>query len=144
MLTFIKYLWAAPCTAVGACLGAVMMCVGAKLRLRAGIAEVAFLNSTTFGAQALHRLPIGSITFGHVVLARTEQEQARLRIHERAHVTQYEKWGILLFVLYPVSSLAQAVRGGHAYRDNHFEVQARAAEQEQAKPGLPDSRARFS
>lgn len=130
--TIVKYLWAAPCTAVGACLGAVMVCAGAKVHLQAGVAEVAFSNGAMAGARALHMLPFAGITFGHVVLAHTEHEQSRLRLHESAHVAQYERWGPLFFFLYPASSLVQALQGRHAYRDNHFEVQARAFEQKHA------------
>ncbi|HEU4480687.1 MAG TPA: hypothetical protein VFS18_02280 [Actinomycetota bacterium] len=47
--------------------------------------------------------------------------------HEAIHVAQYERWGMLLFFLYPLASLAAWLRGGHPYRDNRFE---RAARQE--------------
>lgn len=49
----------------------------------------------------------------------------QLRPHELVHVQQYERWGIGFFLAYPLSSLAQLLRGGHPYWDNHFEIQAR-------------------
>jgi len=51
---------------------------------------------------------------------------AEYRAHEHAHVRQYERWGVLFFVLYAASSLWEALCGKAAYRDNHFERQARA------------------
>jgi hypothetical protein len=43
-------------------------------------------------------------------------------------VRQYERWGVVFFLAYPLSSLWQAARGRHYYWDNWFEVQARAVE----------------
>lgn len=37
-------------------------------------------------------------------------------------------WGLLLALAYPASSAWQALRGRRAYRDNAFEVAARAYE----------------
>lgn len=58
------------------------------------------------------------------------------RAHDVRHVTQYEKWDTLFFVLYPASSLVQALRGYHVYRDNHFGMQAREAEQDHTEPAV--------
>ncbi len=89
---------------------------------------MAFVRSTDVGAKVLGRLPITAITFGHVVLAVTHAHQDRLRVHERAHVAQYETWGALFFVAYPLSSLHQALIGRRPYFDNWFEVKARDRE----------------
>jgi hypothetical protein len=58
------------------------------------------------------------------------------RAHERAHVRQFERWGVLLLVLYPLAGVLAWARGGHPYRDNVFEREARAAES--ATRGKPD------
>jgi hypothetical protein len=52
----------------------------------------------------------------------------RLRTHEHEHVRQYERWGVLFFAAYPLSSLWQLLRGHRPYMDNWFEIQARARE----------------
>ena len=65
-----------------------------------------------------------AITFGHVVLCVDDIDDATLR-HESVHVAQYEKWGPLLIPLYLSASLREWARGGHPYRDNPFEVEAR-------------------
>lgn len=65
-----------------------------------------------------------AITFGHVVLCVDEADDELLD-HELVHVTQYERWGILLWPAYAAASLWARLRGGHPYRDNHFERQAR-------------------
>ena len=125
---FAKYLWVAPCTAVGVVLGAPLLCAGASVRLQAGVLEIAFSGKGRGVAGLLDRLPFTAITFGHVVLAATHNEHARLRDHERVHVRQYEIWGPLFFLLYPASSFFQVLRGRHAYRDNYFEIQAYAVQ----------------
>jgi hypothetical protein len=81
--------------------------------------------------RAVARLPAPlhfcAITFGHVVIGVDHGVLAECRMHEHAHVLQYERWGLLFFPLYAASSLWEALRGNGAYRDNHFERQARAA-----------------
>jgi hypothetical protein len=63
-----------------------------------------------------------------VILGTHPDELARLRVHEQAHVRQYEAWGPLFLLAYPASSLWQWLLGRRPYADNHFEVAARAAE----------------
>jgi hypothetical protein len=53
------------------------------------------------------------------------------RRHERVHVQQYERWGPLFFFAYAASGIWQLLHGRSAYRDNHFEVQARALSAEE-------------
>ena len=65
-----------------------------------------------------------AITFGHVVLSIDELDRATLA-HERAHVEQYERWGVLFVPAYLVAALVAALRGHHHYRENPFEIAAR-------------------
>ena len=116
--------WAAPCTAVGLCLFAPALLLGARARMVEGCIEIALARDD--GARGwVRRLPFNAITFGHVVAGVNAAELDRLRLHERAHVAQYERWGLLFLVAYPASSLWQLLRGRPAYFDNGFEVQAR-------------------
>ena len=64
------------------------------------------------------------MTFGHVVLCVDEIDVTALQ-HELVHVRQYERWGLLFVPAYLVASVFARSRGGHAYRDNPFEVAAR-------------------
>ncbi len=75
-----------------------------------------------------------AITLGHVVLAVDELDAATFS-HESVHVKQFERWGPLLLVMYPLASLTAIVRGGHHYRDNRYEIAAREAD-EKPKRGL--------
>jgi hypothetical protein len=71
---------------------------------------------------------VAAITLGHVVLGVSLDALTATRAHERAHVRQFERWGLLMLVLYPLAGLWAWLRGGHPYRDNWFERDARAAE----------------
>jgi len=70
-------------------------------------------------------LRLSAVTLGHVVLGASGPRLDALRAHERVHVRQYERWGPLFLPAYALSSLGQVVHGGHWYRDNDFERQAR-------------------
>lgn len=120
------YLWAAPCTALGLLLALLACLVGARARMVNGVIEVAFAPQTTSHRRRISRLPFCAITLGHVIVGINHAELHRLRAHERVHVRQYERWGALLLLAYPASSLLQWIHGRRPYWDNHFEVQARA------------------
>ena len=66
-----------------------------------------------------------AITLGHVVIGASPAALARCRAHERVHVRQYERFGVLFFPLYAASSALQWLRGRDPYWDNRFERQAR-------------------
>lgn len=91
-----------------------------------GVLEISLRPRSTRVTRALARLPYAAITFGHVVIAQSEECQSLLRTHERVHVAQYEKWGPLFFIAYPMESVLQRLRGKHPYLDNRFEVSARS------------------
>lgn len=122
----VKYLWALPCSLSGLGIALPLLLLGAVPRLVAGVIEIGFDQIDHPIARRLLRWPFRGITFGHVVLAATHEMQALLRAHERVHVRQYEKWGLLFFLLYPLSSLIQLLRGRRPYEDNCFEIEARA------------------
>jgi hypothetical protein len=119
-IRFLRYAWAAPCTAVGLVAALFMFLAGGRARTHAGVLEVALSQS---GGRP--RRGFGAITFGHVVLGRSEQLLGELRAHELQHVRQYERWGPVFFLAYPASSLYQLLRGRNPYWHNYFEVQCR-------------------
>ena len=97
-----------------------MLLLGGSASIRSGVLEVA-LPRFTRGASGW----FSAITFGHVVLGRSEEALVRCRAHELVHVRQYERWGPAFFLAYPASSLVQIFRGRNPYWFNHFEIQAR-------------------
>jgi hypothetical protein len=116
----------------------VAILAGARARWHTGVLEVSLRAKSAGLARVIARLPFVAVTFGHVVLARSEADQGRLRVHERVHVAQYEAWGAFFLLAYPAESLFQFLAGHHPYRDNRFEVSARAvaAGRAQASSGV--------
>ncbi|WP_035853748.1 hypothetical protein [Deefgea rivuli] len=113
------YLWVLPASTCGAILALPLLVLGGNVAWFDGVWEVCAPRSI---ARLSHRF--GAITFGHVVIARDAAQMAALREHERVHVRQYARWGILFFPLYLGSSCWQVLRGRRFYRDNHFEREA--------------------
>jgi len=122
----IKYIWAAPYTAIGLAFGAVTLLFGASVRVHGGVFEFGGGHVGRLASRLPVRLRFSAITCGHVVLGIDEAKLAAVRTHERVHVRQYERWGPLFIPAYLLSSLAQLVRRRHPYRDNYFEREAYA------------------
>lgn len=67
-----------------------------------------------------------AISLGRHVIAWRDLEGGELE-HELEHVRQWQRHGWAFPIAYAVASLSARRRGGHWYRDNRFEVEARAA-----------------
>jgi hypothetical protein len=119
-------LWALPATLLGLFVALLARVSGGRVRRVDEVLEVA----GGWPALALkrgfpHSGPVSAMTLGHVVIGVSERSLALTRRHERAHVRQYERWGVLLLVLYPLAGLWAGMRGRNPYRDNWFERNAR-------------------
>jgi hypothetical protein len=123
-MQFARYLWAAPCSAVGLALALPMLFFGASMKPIDGVIEISL--AALLRRFGLHRMPFRAITFGHVIIGASRASLRRLRPHERVHVRQYELWGAFFFAAYPLSSLFQLLRGRSPYWHNWFEKQAYA------------------
>lgn len=122
---FVKLAWASPCTFVGLVFGFAILLCGGLISRSANTLEITLHGSHPPGRAPLRWLPFRAITLGHVIIAISRQELVLLRAHERIHVRQYERWGIIFFAAYLASSCWQILKGGHPYWDNFFEVEAR-------------------
>lgn len=129
------YLWASPVSLVGCVVAGAAVATGGTSRVVDGALEVEGGLLTTL----LPRLGVGvspvAMTLGHVVVAVDRDTLEETRVHERVHVAQFERWGFLFPAAYLAASAVIALRGGDPYRDNPFEVEARAAE---SPPRNPD------
>lgn len=117
-----RYVWAAPCSAVGLALALPCLLLGGTAAAVGGVLEISL--APALRRLGWRRLPFRAITFGHVILGTSRASLRRLRAHERIHVRQYEQWGVFFFLAYPLSSLLQLLRGRNPYRHNRFEMQA--------------------
>lgn len=125
----LRYLWALPVTLLGVLVALAARGSGGAIRQVEGVLEVA----GGWPAWVLRRGfpfsgPVVAITLGHVVLGVSSSVLAATRMHERAHVRQFERWGVFLLMLYPLAGLLAWLRGGNPYCDNLFEREAQIAE----------------
>ncbi|HRH80819.1 MAG TPA: hypothetical protein PLW81_07225 [Thiobacillaceae bacterium] len=125
-LRLLGYLWAGPASLLGLALGLPALFGLGRARLHSGVLEIAggpvgwlLRRGLPFSG------PVAAITFGHVVLGCHAAALEHTRRHERVHVAQYERWGGLFLVAYPLAGALAALRGDDPYRDNPFERQAR-------------------
>ena len=124
-MAWIRYAWAAPASLVGLALGLVALAAGGSARRVDGTLEISGGALTRVVRSIPSIEHFAAITLGHVIVGQDEAALACCRAHERVHVRQYERWGVLFFPLYAASSLWQLLRGRDWYRDNRFEVEAR-------------------
>jgi len=125
-VTWLRYLWAAPATALG-----LIFAIAALRHGRVAVVDAVIeVHGPLLEWALTHLTPlpggIAAITFGHVVLGRDAKSLDWTRSHERAHVHQYERWGPFFLPAYAAASLWALAQGGHAYFDNRFERDARA------------------
>jgi hypothetical protein len=122
------YLWALPCTLLGLLAALPVLGAGGSARVERGVLEVARRRGEALAHARARRWPFVAITLGHVVLGTSEAVLDRWRVHEHAHVRQYEQWGVLFLVAYPLASCMSRWRGEGWYLGNRFEREARAAD----------------
>lgn len=120
-MRLLRYLWAAPVTAVGLLLALTALGTGGSVRVRHGVVEV-------YGGSVLWLLSGGrlwhggaAMTLGHVILARNAESLTGSRNHELAHVRQFERWGPLLLPAYWLVGTWLWWRGYDPYLDHPFE-----------------------
>lgn len=84
----------------------------------------------------MRKLNIAAYTLGAVITYSDPSgpRQPRLYRHEYEHVLQTMALGPLMPLAYVGASLIEALRGNRLYRDNWFEVRARAAEEAPVRP----------
>jgi len=122
-------LWAFPGTVLGLLVALIALASGGRAKPVDGVLEVAGgLPARLLNKGFPFSGPVMAITLGHVVVGMSELALTQTRLHERAHVRQFERWGGLMLFLYPLAGLWVAMRGLDPYRDNPFERKARVEE----------------
>jgi hypothetical protein len=123
LIRLAAYLWPLPYTLFGFACG---LLLAGRFQYLDGVFEI---HSPAI-ASVLKRFPVAAnaVTFGHAVLARDNEILRLTRQHERVHVRQYERWGIVFVPAYLLASAFLYLQGKDGYRDNPFEKQAYAVD----------------
>ena len=119
-----RYLWAMPWSLVGLLAALVVIPFGATARIGEGTLEVSGGRLGEWVTCLPSSFQICAITFGHIILGIDQASLSACRSHERVHVRQYERWGILFIPLYCGSSILQLLCGRDPYLQNRFEREA--------------------
>ncbi len=123
MLRVLSYLWALPTSLPGLLAAALTLATGGRGRQRDGVLEI----WGGFSRWLLEHTPVRAraMTLGHVILGRDPGCLEECHDHEMVHVRQAERWGPFFLPAYLLASLWAHLAGGHYYRDNRFEIDAR-------------------
>ncbi len=127
----LRLLWAAPMSLFGLSLGLSILLAGGRCHILNGCTSALLFRGPLADWMLAHH-PAGrmrAMANGHIVIAAASGLATRTLAHELEHVRQAERWGPLFPFLYLSSSTWQCLHGRSAYRDNRFEVAARAAEE---------------
>lgn len=133
LAVLLRLLWVAPNSLLGVLIAVPVLWRGGFARAIDGTIEVSWHGDRVPTRSWTHRLPFVAITLGHVIVGVSDEVLERLRSHEQAHVRQYERWGPFFLPAYALASLLAMARGGRAYLDNAFEVEARRLAAEAAQ-----------
>jgi hypothetical protein len=111
--------------------GLVIACVftpfGARWQFRRGVVECyGGLLKIVLENNPMPKGGISAITFGDMILGRTQFDLDHCRDHEHVHVRQAHRWGPFFLPAYLVASLIAAMRKRDPYRGNAFEIEAYA------------------
>lgn len=118
------YVWASPISLPAVLLAWLAGRSGGICQLRDGVLEGAGGWTGAMLQRLLPGFPIAAITLGHVVLASCPRTLELTRRHERVHVAQYARWGLLFPAAYALASVIAWLQGRPPYRGNCFEREA--------------------
>lgn len=117
-------LWAGPGSLAGLALAALARASGGTARRRGGTLEACGGALGSLMARWAGPRSLRALALGHVVLARDPASLEEFRAHERVHVRQWERWGLLFPLAYLAASLWAWLRGRDPYLGNRFEREA--------------------
>lgn len=117
-------LWAGPGSLAGLALAALARASGGAARRRDGTLEAYGGALGSLMARVAGPRSLRALALGHVILARDAASLEEFRAHERVHVRQWERWGLLFPLAYLAASLWAWLGGRDPYLGNRFEREA--------------------
>lgn len=126
LMQLLAYLWVGPVTLCCLPLALLAKWTGGGYAVHSGVLEV---WGGWIGRRLHNGIPVlgavNAVTLGHLVAGVSPAHLDSSRTHERAHVEQFEHWGLLFPLVYLLAGLWAHWRGGNFYWDNPYEIEAR-------------------
>jgi hypothetical protein len=119
------FVWSAPIGLLGA-VGAFLFAVLGWGHLRVNEGAIEVIGRGPFAAWMAGR-GWAAFTLGWTIWFWREEyaDHPSIARHERAHIRQYLRLGVLMALAYPLAGIHAHLRGGCFYKDNVFERTAR-------------------
>ena len=125
-MKLLRYIWALPNTLLGLLFVPLALFTRGGIHVVDGVLELhGKLISFILKKCMPVRGGVSAMTLGHVILGQDRESLAVNRLHEHAHVKQYEILGPSFLAVYLAASLWAWFRGRGAYRGNYLERKAR-------------------
>ena len=131
-LKLLRYIWALPNTILGLFFVPLALLTKGRMQVVDGVLEIHGGFVTWFLKNGLPvRGIIGALTLGHVILGYNRESLSINRLHEHAHVRQYEMFGPIFLPVYLAASIWSFIKGRGAYHGNYLERKAREQSHEE-------------
>lgn len=126
-----RYIWALPNTILGLLFVPLALFTKGRMNIVNGVLEihggvVSWILKNCMPVRGY----IGALTIGHVILGYNEESLSAYRLHEHAHVKQYEMLGPAFIPVYIAAGIWALIRGREAYNGNYLERKALEYEKE--------------
>jgi len=129
-MKLLRYIWALPNTLLGLIVLPLAVLTKGGVQVNGGVLEI-YGGFVSFVLR--HFIPIqgdvAALTLGHVILGCDKNALSASRLHERAHVRQYEVFGPFFLFVYLAAAIWAMIKGEGAYRGNYLEKKAVQEEQ---------------
>lgn len=123
------YIWALPNTILGLLFVPIALFSKGGMEIVEGVLEIHGGLVSWFLKYCIPvRGYVAALTLGHVVLGYNQESLSAYRLHEHAHVRQYEMLGPTFIPVYMAAALWALIRGREAYKGNYLERKAREKE----------------
>lgn len=125
-MKFLRYIWALPNTLLGLLFVPLALFTSGGIHVVNGVLE---LHSRIISLILKKCMPVrggvSAMTLGHVVLGQNRESLSINRLHEHAHVRQYEMLGPIFIPVYIMAGFWAFIKSRGAYRGNYLERKAR-------------------
>ena len=125
-MKFLRYIWVLPNTLLGLLFVPLALFSKGGMEIVDGVLEiqgglVSWFLKNCFPVRGY----VAALALGHVVLGYDRVSLSTYRLHERAHVRQYEILGPIFIPVYIAAGFWALMRGRGAYKGNYLEKKAR-------------------